>query len=273
MNTFLSRSVNLSNHLKATSQAIASHTKGLIPAVIVTEEKIEVPPPYEKHTNYSLNKSLLTSQLRVTSSIFGPHQIRHAHTDIKYPDFTLERKDVTKDTTVSSKDSEGGRRAFTYLVAAGAGVAGAYTAKGLVTMFVSSMSASADVLAMAKIEVKLTDIPEGKNMTFKWRGKPLFVRHRTQQEIDAEASVDLSVLRDPQPDSERATRPQWLILLGVCTHLGCVPIANAGDFGGYYCPCHGSHYDASGRIRKGPAPLNLEIPIHEFVDDDLLVVG
>ena len=135
------------------------------------------------------------------------------------------------------------------------------------------MSASADVLALAKIEVKLNDIPEGKNVTFKWRGKPLFIRHRTAEEIDTESKVDMSTLRDPQLDSDRAQRPEWLVLLGVCTHLGCVPIANSGEFGGYYCPCHGSHYDASGRIRKGPAPLNLEIPIHTFVDENTLVVG
>lgn len=141
------------------------------------------------------------------------------------------------------------------------------------TGLVSSMSASADVLAMAKIEVKLSDIPEGKNATFKWRGKPLFVRHRSSEEIKRESEVNLAQLRDPQHDSERVQKPEWLILIGVCTHLGCVPIANAGDFGGYYCPCHGSHYDASGRIRKGPAPLNLEIPYYEFTDDQTLLVG
>lgn len=135
------------------------------------------------------------------------------------------------------------------------------------------MSPSADVLALAKIEVKLGDIPEGKNATFKWRGKPLFIRHRGAAEIEREKSVDLGSLRDPQHDDERATKPEWLVLIGVCTHLGCVPIANAGDYGGYYCPCHGSHYDASGRIRKGPAPLNLEIPEYEFVTDELLIVG
>lgn len=135
------------------------------------------------------------------------------------------------------------------------------------------MSASADVLALAKIEVKLSDIPEGKNVTFKWRGKPLFIRHRTSEEIAAEESVAVSTLRDPQQDQERVQRSQWLVVIGVCTHLGCVPIANAGDFGGYYCPCHGSHYDASGRIRKGPAPLNLEVPHYEFPDDDTLIVG
>jgi len=135
------------------------------------------------------------------------------------------------------------------------------------------MSASADVLALAKIEIKLGDIPEGKNVTFKWRGKPLFIRHRTAEEIDVENKVDINTLRDPQPDSDRVKKPEWLVVLGVCTHLGCVPIANAGDFGGYYCPCHGSHYDASGRIRKGPAPLNLEVPEYEFPDDDNLLVG
>lgn len=135
------------------------------------------------------------------------------------------------------------------------------------------MSASADVLALAKIEIKLTDIPEGKSMTFKWRGKPLFVRHRTGAEISAEESVNVSELRDPQHDNVRCQNPEWLVVLGVCTHLGCVPIANAGDFGGYYCPCHGSHYDASGRIRKGPAPLNLEVPTYSFPEEGKLLVG
>lgn len=135
------------------------------------------------------------------------------------------------------------------------------------------MSASADVLAMAKIEIKLSDIPEGKSVTFKWRGKPLFIRHRTAAEIAQEQSVPVTSLRDPQHDSERTKNPEWLVVLGVCTHLGCVPIANSGDFGGYYCPCHGSHYDASGRIRKGPAPLNLEVPEYVFPTDNTLLVG
>lgn len=135
------------------------------------------------------------------------------------------------------------------------------------------MSASADVLALAKIEIKLGDIPEGKNVTFKWRGKPLFIRHRTAEEIATEQSVAVATLRDPQHDNERTQDAKWLVVLGVCTHLGCVPIANSGDFGGYYCPCHGSHYDASGRIRKGPAPLNLEVPPYSFPEDGLLIVG
>lgn len=135
------------------------------------------------------------------------------------------------------------------------------------------MSASADVLALAKIEIKLAEIPEGKNVTFKWRGKPLFIRHRTAEEIATEQSVAVGTLRDPQHDNERTQNAKWLVVLGVCTHLGCVPIANSGDFGGYYCPCHGSHYDASGRIRKGPAPLNLEVPPYVFPEEGLLIVG
>ena len=96
-------------------------------------------------------------------------------------------------------------------------------------------------------------------MVFKWRGKPLFVRRRTTDEIEDVRSVDTASLRDPEDDAVRVIKDEWLVLIGVCTHLGCVPIANAGEYGGYYCPCHGSHYDASGRIRKGPAPWNLEV--------------
>ncbi len=156
---------------------------------------------------------------------------------------------------------------------AGGGIAAAHATKNILIDFLSSMSASADVLALAKIEVDLTAIPEGKNAIFKWQGKPLFVRHRSQEEIDSTREVDISTLRDPQRDEDRVERDEWLILIGVCTHLGCVPIANAGEFGGYFCPCHGSHYDASGRIRKGPAPANLEVPKYVFQSDEVLVVG
>lgn len=199
--------------------------------------------------------------------------VRLAHTDIKIPDFTDYRRNEVVDPNQSSQGSSEARRTFSYLVTGATTVVGIYAAKTVVTQFVSSMSASADVLALSKIEIKLSDIPEGKNMTFKWRGKPLFVRHRTEKEIAAEAAVNIGELRDPQHDKDRVVNPSWVIVLGVCTHLGCVPIANAGDFGGYYCPCHGSHYDASGRIRKGPAPLNLEVPYYEFHDDDTVVVG
>jgi ubiquinol-cytochrome c reductase iron-sulfur subunit len=192
------------------------------------------------------------------------------HNDITVPEFAEYRKELTKDEKEPAGDLN--RKAYTYLVLGSGGVATAYGVKSAATHFLSTMSATADVLAMAKIEVDLTAIPEGKNAVFKWRGKPLFVRHRTQEEIDSCRNVDLSTLRDPQHDDERVVRPEWLILLGVCTHLGCVPIANEGEYGGYFCPCHGSHYDASGRIRKGPAPLNLEIPEYVF-QEDVLVVG
>uniref|UniRef100_A0A672H880 Cytochrome b-c1 complex subunit Rieske, mitochondrial n=1 Tax=Salarias fasciatus TaxID=181472 RepID=A0A672H880_SALFA len=203
----------------------------------------------------------------------APGVTRLAHTDIKVPDFTDYRRPEVVDPSKSSQESADERRAFSYLLTGATTVIGVYAAKTVVTQFVSSMSASADVLALSKIEIKLSDIPEGKNMTFKWRGKPLFVRHRTEKEIAAEQAVNMAELRDPQHDNDRVVNPKWMIVLGVCTHLGCVPIANAGDFGGYYCPCHGSHYDASGRIRKGPAPLNLEVPYYEFPDDDTVVVG
>ena len=138
---------------------------------------------------------------------------------------------------------------------------------------VMSMNPAADVLAMANIEVDLTSIPEGQNLVVKWRGKPLFVRHRTAREIQEAVNDDNVPLRHAQKDAERAKNPKYLIVLGVCTHLGCVPMANAGDWKGYFCPCHGSHYDTSGRIRKGPAPLNLEVPPYTFVGDDKVIVG
>lgn len=153
------------------------------------------------------------------------------------------------------------------------GLLSAAGAKSTVETFLSSLSASADVLAMAKVEVKLGAIPEGKNVIVKWQGKPVFIRHRTPDEIEEANQVNISSLRDPQNDSDRVKKPEWLVMLGICTHLGCVPIGEAGDFGGWFCPCHGSHYDISGRIRRGPAPLNLEIPEYDFTDDETLLVG
>ncbi|EDW75930.1 uncharacterized protein Dwil_GK14939 [Drosophila willistoni] len=212
--------------------------------------------------------------VRATSQVVKATAVatRQAHTDLQVPDFSAYRRDSVKDERRRNTTSEE-RKAFSYLLVGAGAVGSAYAAKGLVNAFVGSMSASADVLAMAKIEIKLSDIAEGKSVTFKWRGKPLFIRHRTAAEIDSERNVPTSTLRDPETDDQRVIKPEWLVVIGVCTHLGCVPIANAGDFGGYYCPCHGSHYDASGRIRKGPAPLNLEVPTHEFPDEGTLVVG
>ncbi|KAH7984075.1 cytochrome b-c1 complex subunit Rieske, mitochondrial [Rhipicephalus sanguineus] len=267
------RASNLASYVKASSKAVASQVQPISPVVEVKKE-LKVPPSPAKLSHYALAKSLPTRELLACSGSFtAPAQVRMAHTDIKVPDFSAYRRKSKLDPASSSRDSEVSSKVQTYLILGAGAVGGTYAAKSLVTKFVMALAASADVLAMAKLEVKLSDIPEGKNATFKWRGKPLFVRHRTSEEISREASVDLASLRDPQDDKERTQNPEWLIVLGVCTHLGCVPIANAGDFGGYYCPCHGSHYDASGRIRKGPAPLNLEVPPYEFTTDSTVLVG
>ncbi|KAK5653915.1 hypothetical protein OQA88_7840 [Cercophora sp. LCS_1] len=162
---------------------------------------------------------------------------------------------------------------FGYFMVGTLGAISAAGAKSTIQEFLKNMSASADVLAMAKVEVDLNAIPEGKNVIIKWRGKPVFIRHRTAEEIEEANKVNVASLRDPETDDARVKKPEWLVMLGVCTHLGCVPIGEAGDYGGWFCPCHGSHYDISGRIRKGPAPLNLEIPAYDFPEEDKLVIG
>jgi len=155
----------------------------------------------------------------------------------------------------------------------GARFLGASTARLLVVKFLASMNPAADVLALASLEVDISKLEPGNCMIVKWRGKPVFIRARTETEIEEATSVSMGELRDPQSDEDRCVKPETLVLIGVCTHLGCVPINGAGDFGGWFCPCHGSHYDTSGRIRKGPAPLNLEVPPYQFVDDTKLLVG
>merc|ERR1712070_1342047 len=166
------------------------------------------------------------------------------------------------------------KRAFNYAVLGGARFIYASATRLIAMKFIASMSASADVLALASTEVDLSKIDEGSGITVKWRGKPVFVRHRTEDEIAAAVKADKANLVDPQNDADRVKDPAWLVTIGVCTHLGCVPLAGAGDFGGYFCPCHGSHYDTSGRIRKGPAPLNLDIPPYEIdAEEERLLIG
>lgn len=226
----------------------------------------------------SISKSLMSQDHLSTKGIFKvPPQFlsskRFSHTDLKVPNFDDYRRNSVKNPKESSFESSYNRRLATYIPITLGIMGTVYGAKVLIVQCVSIMSASAEVLAIAQIEVKLSDIPEGKNYTIKWRGKPVFIRHRTQAQIDKERSVPLSDLRDPATDEQMATRPEWLVVIGVCTHLGCVPIADAGDYGGYYCPCHGSHYDYAGRIRRGPAPTNLEIPPHVFLDDENIQIG
>jgi len=165
------------------------------------------------------------------------------------------------------------RRAFTYMMLSSVRFAYASFARLLVVKFVASMSASADVLALAFAEFDLSNIEMGKTVTVKWRGKPVFIRRRTPEEIAKEGEVPMDYLRDQEKDSDRTLNPEYIVVLGICPHLGCVPMPNAGDFGGWFCPCHGSHYDISGRIRKGPAPLNLEVPPYKFIDDSTILMG
>jgi len=260
------------------SKAFAKYMSPKMVAVPIG--KIEHTPVVEagaedKYENSTATLTKTGTQSTIAHVPFGllKQQQRFSHTDVEVPDFTDYRRDGNKDPTVPAQDSEIPRRAFTYVVVAGLGVTGANVGKNIATGIVSTMSASADVLAVSKVEVDLTAIPMGKNVTIKWRGKPLFVRHRTDAEVEEMRTLDHNALRDPQRDEDRVKHPNFLVTLGVCTHLGCVPIANAGDFGGYYCPCHGSHYDGSGRIRKGPAPYNLEVPQYDFMDESTLLVG
>ncbi|KAL8942473.1 MAG: hypothetical protein Q9211_001367 [Gyalolechia sp. 1 TL-2023] len=172
-----------------------------------------------------------------------------------------------------SKKPQTSNKVFQYFMVGSMGLLSAAGAKATVQDFLVNMSASADVLAQAKVEIDLKAIPEGKNVIIKWRGKPVFIRHRTEEEIQEAENTQWESLRDPQPDSDRVKKPEWLIMIGVCTHLGCVPIGESGDFGGWFCPCHGSHYDISGRARKGPAPTNLEVPQYSFPEEETVVIG
>jgi len=216
---------------------------------------------------------------------FGQQQCMSASTNavqpvtIKTPDGAMPGTDSYSIDPYNGKDavSNGGRlapgdpsrRAFAYFMMGSARFVYASVARLAVLKFVNYMNASADVLALASIEVPISGIPDGGCIVVKWRGKPVFIKKRTEDELTDITAVDWKTLRDPQSDKARRIKEELLVVLGVCTHLGCVPISNAGDFkGGWFCPCHGSHYDASARIRKGPAPLNLEVPPYDFIDGD-----
>ncbi|WP_319486046.1 ubiquinol-cytochrome c reductase iron-sulfur subunit [uncultured Cohaesibacter sp.] len=172
----------------------------------------------------------------------------------------------------TSEREEPTRRDFLYIAT---GAFGAVGAAALAWPFIDQMNPDASAVALSSIEVDISSIEEGQSLTVKWRGKPVFIRHRTQNEIDEAKAVDVAELRDPQTDEERVKpgMEQWLIMIGICTHLGCVPEGQKGDYDGWFCPCHGSHYDSAGRIRKGPAPLNLQLPPYEFVSDTLIKIG
>ncbi len=167
------------------------------------------------------------------------------------------------------------RRDFLYIATGAMATAGTAVA---LWPFIHQMNPAADVLALASIEVDLSGVPVGQAITVRWRGKPVFIRHRTPDEIAEAQKVDVGTLRDPQADSARVQKPEWLVMVGVCTHLGCIPLGQKdtdphGEFDGWFCPCHGSQYDSSGRIRKGPAPQNLEVPQYAFIDANRIRIG
>ncbi|KAG2350623.1 ubiquinol-cytochrome c r [Suillus weaverae] len=210
----------------------------------------------------------------VSKTFVAPPPTTHLHQRLIHTSVAVKDAPQVPDFTPYHPKDETTNRAMSYFMVGSLGVLSASVAQSTITGFLESMAASADVLALAKTEVQLASIPEGKNVIIKWRGKPVFIRHRTLDEIEEARTVDLKALRDPQRDEDRVKKPEWLVMLGVCTHLGCVPIGESGDYGGWFCPCHGSHYDISGRARKGPAPLNLEIPPYDFNEaEGKLIVG
>lgn len=167
------------------------------------------------------------------------------------------------------------RRDFLYLTTAAVGAVGTAIA---IWPLIDSMNPAADVLALASVELDLEPVQVGQRITATWRGSPLFIDHRTAVEIAQAKADDKAELIDPEPDSARVQREEWLIVVGVCTHLGCIPKGQKpgdprGEFNGWFCPCHGSHYDTSGRIRKGPAPKNLVVPRYEYLDEFRVRVG
>ncbi|MBT3777486.1 MAG: ubiquinol-cytochrome c reductase iron-sulfur subunit [Pelagibacteraceae bacterium] len=155
---------------------------------------------------------------------------------------------------------------------------GAVGTAAFIWPFLKSMNPAEDTLALGTTEVDISSIEEGQSITVKWRGKPVFIRKRTKTEIEEAKAVNISDLKDPEQDVNRVKKEEWLILVGVCTHLGCVPLGQKltdtkGEYNGWYCPCHGSHYDTSGRIRKGPAPENLPVPPYSFLNDTTIKIG
>ncbi|KAJ2223054.1 ubiquinol--cytochrome-c reductase catalytic subunit rip1 [Coemansia sp. IMI 203386] len=231
-------------------------TTGLSRAAVKANAAASVAPTVKsKQSTSCASPSVFKQQRFMSGFAAGPGTEKIP----SFADYTKER----------SGDSS---RAFTYFMLGASGAVLTSAAQSSVHGFLTNMAASADVLAMAKTEVDLSTIPVGKTVTIKWRGKPVFIKHRTQEEIDDANSVNLKSLPDPQDDASRVQMPEWLVVVGICTHLGCVPTTDSGDYGGWYCPCHGSHYDVSGRIRKGPAPLNMEIPEYE-IDGDKMTVG
>ena len=169
-----------------------------------------------------------------------------------------------------SEGKKAKRRDFLYTASYTIGAVGVAAS---VWPLVDQMNPDSSVKALASTEVDVSSLEPGNSITVLWRGKPVFIKRRTQKEIAEARDVKLEDLKHPEKDEDRAKNPEWLVMLGVCTHLGCVPLGDKGEYKGWFCPCHGSHYDTSGRIRKGPAPTNLEVPKYEFVNSTTIKIG
>jgi len=238
-----------------------------------------------KPINYfsaSGNKSCLFKNYRVSTSL---SQKRHYSVEIPK---TLEKlnstaptggvyqnvNDIQKYLKPQGELGDYDKRQFAYFVISVGRFFWAASIRVLVLKFIYTWSVAADLKALASIEVNVSAIPRGKTITVTWRGKPVFIRHRTEAETSIARNTPMSDLKDPQRDEDRVKDPDWVVLIAICTHLGCVPVTESGDFKAFFCPCHGSHYDFSGRIRKGPAPKNLLVPEHKFIKNgDVLVLG
>ena len=201
--------------------------------------------------------------------------MRHAGTDnlVFFIEFKLYY--AIKEIQIMSEKPDSKRRDFLQLSTISIGAVGT---AAFIWPFLKSMSPAEDTLALGTTEVDVSSIEEGQSVTVKWRGKPVFIRKRTKDEIDEAKTVNIEDLKDPEEDINRVKKDEWLVLVGVCTHLGCVPLGqkltdSKGEYNGWYCPCHGSHYDTSGRIRKGPAPENLAVPPYSFLNDTTIKIG
>ena len=169
-----------------------------------------------------------------------------------------------------SKKIQSERRDFLFTVTYTIGAVGM---GATIWPLIDQMNPDSSAKALATTEVDVSSVELGKTITVLWRGKPIFIRRRTKEEIEEASAVDLKDLKDPEKDEDRVKDPEWLVMIGVCTHLGCIPLGEKGEYNGWFCPCHGSHYDTSGRVRKGPAPNNLEIPKYEFIDNNIIKIG
>lgn len=170
----------------------------------------------------------------------------------------------------TNSTAEPTRRDMLYIAT---GAASAVAIGAVAWPFIAQMNPDASTLALSSTELDISAIAEGQIVTIKWRGKPVFVRHRTAKEIKESEDTPLSQLPDPQTDQSRVKKPEWLVVIGVCTHLGCIPLGHQGEYDGWFCPCHGSTYDTSGRIRSGPAPRNLDVPEYAFLSDTKIKIG